>query len=70
MRDRAPMITRQRLLVEGFYTIEVDEDVVRRFLYELPAALGLRTEASACSVRTGWARVRGQRGVRRAHLAD
>lgn len=43
MRDLAPTITRQRLLVEGYYTIEVGEDVVRRFLYELPAALGLRT---------------------------
>lgn len=42
MRDLAPDIIRQRLLVEGFYTRPVDEDVVRRFLRDLPAALDLR----------------------------
>lgn len=43
MRDLAPDITRQRLLVEGSYTRPVDEDVVRRFLRDLPAALDLRS---------------------------
>jgi S-adenosylmethionine decarboxylase len=43
MRDLAPDIVRQRLLLEGFYRIDVDEDVIRRFLTELPAALRLRT---------------------------
>lgn len=43
MRDLAPDITRQRLLVEGHYGIDVDEETVRRFLGELPATLGLRT---------------------------
>jgi len=43
MRDLAPGITRQRLLIEGFYDIEVDEATIRRFLSELPASLTLRT---------------------------
>ncbi|MHC1561803.1 S-adenosylmethionine decarboxylase [Actinomycetospora sp. C-140] len=43
MRDLAPDITRQRLLVEGFYTTPVDADDVRRFLLDLPAALDLRS---------------------------
>jgi hypothetical protein len=43
MRDLAPGITRQRLLLEGFYSIDVYNDVVRKFLTELPKALGLRT---------------------------
>jgi S-adenosylmethionine decarboxylase len=42
MRDLAPEITRQRLLLEGYYTAEVDEMAIRRFLTELPAALDLR----------------------------
>lgn len=47
MRDLAPEITRRRLLLEGFYTLPVDEDAVRRFLRELPAALRLRTYGEA-----------------------
>lgn len=47
MRDLAPTITRQRLLVEGSYTIEVAEEVIRRFLRELPDELGLRTYGEA-----------------------
>ena len=43
MRDLAPGITRQRLLLEGFYGVDVDEGRVRRFMTELPTALGLRT---------------------------
>jgi S-adenosylmethionine decarboxylase len=43
MRDLAPDITRQRLLLEGYFTIDPDEASIRRFLVELPAALGLRT---------------------------
>ena len=43
MRDLAPDITRQRLLIEGYYSILVDGEDVERFLHELPAALDLRT---------------------------
>jgi hypothetical protein len=42
VRDLAPDITRQRLLIEGHYTIEVGGEDVTRFLTELPAALHLR----------------------------
>lgn len=43
MRNLAPGITRQRLLLEGYYGIDVDEDANRRFLHELPTSLDLRT---------------------------
>ena len=43
MRDLAPDITRQRILVEGYYTIDVDEDVIRAFFATLTDRLGLRT---------------------------
>jgi len=43
MKNLAPDIFRQRLLVEGHYTIDMDADVVREFLSELAAALELRT---------------------------
>jgi S-adenosylmethionine decarboxylase len=43
MRDLAPGITRQRLLLEGFYGVDVDEERIHRFMAELPTALGLRT---------------------------
>ncbi len=42
MRDLAPEITRQRLLLEGYYTIEVDESRVQGYLEGLAAHLGLR----------------------------
>lgn len=42
-RDLAPGIVRQRLLVEGYWTVEVDEAGVRRFLLGLAGHLGLRT---------------------------
>lgn len=47
MRDLAPGIIRQRLLIEGYYTVDVDEDVIRRFLDGLAAHLGLRTYGEA-----------------------
>jgi len=47
MRDLAPGITRQRLLLEGYFTTPVDEATIRRFLAELPAALDLRAYGKA-----------------------
>lgn len=47
MRDLAPEIPRQRLLLEGYFSTEVDESVIRRFLTEMPTALGLRTYGDA-----------------------
>jgi len=43
MRDLAPDIVRQRLLIEGYFTAAVDEVSIRRFLVDLAAALQLRT---------------------------
>jgi len=43
MRDLAPDITRQRLLIEGCYTATVDRHAVQRYLLELAAHLDLQT---------------------------
>jgi S-adenosylmethionine decarboxylase len=43
MRDLAPDIVRQRLLIEGLFDIEVDGAIVERYLIELAAHLNLRT---------------------------
>ena len=43
MENIAPDIFRQRLLVEGFYTINVEADVIKTFLLGLATALDLRT---------------------------
>ena len=43
MKDLAPEITRQRLLIEGLYSIEVDQSVVRNYLLDLAAHLDLRS---------------------------
>jgi hypothetical protein len=42
MRDLAPDITRQRILIEGFFTIDVDEDVIGSFFERISGELGLR----------------------------
>jgi hypothetical protein len=47
MRDLAPEITRRRLLLEGYYTADVDEPTIRKFLRDLPEALNLRTYGEA-----------------------
>lgn len=39
----APGIFRQRLLIEGFFAREIDEQVVRAYLLGIAADLGLRT---------------------------
>lgn len=40
--DIAPDVVRQRLLIEGFYTTELDRTVVAEFLRDLAATLALR----------------------------
>jgi S-adenosylmethionine/arginine decarboxylase-like enzyme len=42
MRDLAPHITRQRLLIESYYTAPVDQAAVERYLLELARHLELR----------------------------
>ena len=43
MRNLAPDITRQRLLIEGHFTAPVDREVVERYLLGLARHLDLRT---------------------------
>ena len=50
MRDLAPDIVRQRLLIEALYTGAVDEPFVDRFLHGLAEHLDLRTYADATIV--------------------
>ena len=53
MRDLAPHIVRQRLLIEALYTGTVDEPFVDRFLHGLAEHLDLRTYAEATIVAPG-----------------
>ena len=46
MRDLAPQIVRQRLLIEGLYTVDVDRQAVESYLLGVAAHLGLRTYGS------------------------
>ncbi len=39
----APEVTRQRLLIEGYYTADVDHQAVAEYLHGIAAHLGLRT---------------------------
>ena len=43
MKDLAPDIVRQRLLIEGFYTAAIDKAAVEKYLVDVAAHLGLRT---------------------------
>jgi len=43
MRDLAPDIVRQRLLIEGVYTTDIDSDAVEQYLLGVAAHLDLRT---------------------------
>ena len=43
MKDLAPDIVRQRLLIEGLYSVNVDRAVVESYLIGVAAHLGLRT---------------------------
>ena len=42
MRNLAPEITRQRLLIEGLYTSDINEEAVRKFLLGIAEHLDLR----------------------------
>ncbi|MGH6920796.1 MAG: hypothetical protein ACREJ0_24190 [Geminicoccaceae bacterium] len=43
LENIAPQIFRQRLLIEGFFGREIDEQAVRAYLLGIAAHLGLRT---------------------------
>jgi hypothetical protein len=62
MDDLAPDITRQRLLVEGFYTVAVDETVIAHFFERLTAALGLRAYGSPTIFSPGGEGAEGNQG--------
>jgi S-adenosylmethionine decarboxylase len=53
VRDLAPQIVRQRLLIEALYTVDVDVAFVDRFLHGLAEHLDLRTYAEATIVAPG-----------------
>jgi len=42
MKNIAPNIVRQRLLIEGLYQTEVNEDVIKNYFIEITKALSLR----------------------------
>jgi S-adenosylmethionine decarboxylase len=42
MKNLAPDITRQRLLIEGFYEVDADKSVIVEYFNEITVALGLR----------------------------
>lgn len=43
MKNLAPHIMRQRILIEGFYSKDVTKEVLRDYLYSVAAHLNLRT---------------------------
>jgi len=43
VRNLAPDIVRQRILIEGYYTVTIDEDVIREFFAAITQRLDLRT---------------------------
>ena len=55
MRDLAPDITRQRLLIEGYYSIDVNEETITEYLSGLARALHLRTYGDPTIHSTGGA---------------
>src|SRR3989344_2319018 len=42
MKNLAPNITRQRLLIEGFYDIDVDKEIIEEYFNKITKVLGLR----------------------------
>jgi len=42
MKNLAPDITRQRLLLEGFYKIDVDKETIKDYFKKVTDALNLR----------------------------
>lgn len=42
MKNLAPDLTRQRLLIEGFYSIDVNESVIKDYFNKITEALSLK----------------------------
>ncbi len=43
MKNLAPNIFRQRLLIEGFYTTDMSQEILEKYLLNIAAHLNLRT---------------------------
>lgn len=43
IKNLAPNVFRQRLLIEGFYTLEISEELLEQYLLSIAAHLNLRT---------------------------
>jgi hypothetical protein len=43
MHDLAPHIVRQRVLIEGYYTVDIDQDAIRDYFAHVTSRLDLRT---------------------------
>lgn len=55
MRDLAPDITRQRLLIEGNYLVDLDQDQIEAYLLGVARHLDLRTYGTPTIHATGGA---------------
>ena len=53
MKDLAPEITRQRLLAEGFYTIDVNKETIELFFKEITKSLNLQMYGTPIVFSTG-----------------
>jgi len=42
MKNLAPNIIRQRLLIEGFYTININEEIIENYFKEITESLNLK----------------------------
>lgn len=60
MPDLAPDIVRQRILIEGYYTVPIDQVVIRMFLRHITAGLGPPTTYRSCSLPAGRARAENE----------
>ncbi len=47
MKNLAPNILRQRLLIEGFYTTDMSREILEKYLLNLAEQLNLRTYGKA-----------------------
>ena len=43
MKNIAPHIVRQRLLIEGYYSIELNREIIEKYLYGVAQHLALKT---------------------------
>jgi len=53
MKNLAPDITRQRLLIEGFFTIDADKSVITDYFKKITSALNLRMYGEPIIFSTG-----------------